>query len=336
MTQYDTVSEQPLFPTFWSIPNAVRIDGGKLLWTGDLSSAATLADHAIKISRDDRDLLKEFVQLSRAPARERPDRILDFTKKWGPLGLCERHGLPVFHGWFDRGTVKPVYAPEMLGFCPPGLHNSAWQQLVAMRKPDDTEAQAMEIVDKNRELIEGGELWEPLVVWEFYSRNADALLALARCVATNQPGNEVDWQAAIKRQPRQGESHGKLLAEALNRTWLFVARPQPYVSFDAGFSLHFVSSAITDPVVREGARMGVQPGWTGALFCELALRITTAMSDTTYGLARCCSCSDLYRPKRAPVLGRRNFCGKKECRRRTAMRLAKRDQRARETEGTPQ
>jgi DNA-directed RNA polymerase subunit RPC12/RpoP len=48
-------------------------------------------------------LLEEFVELASAPG----DEILAFAQKYGPLGLCKSHGMPVHHD--DRCAEAPAW-----------------------------------------------------------------------------------------------------------------------------------------------------------------------------------------------------------------------------------
>ena len=297
------------------------MDGRRLVWSGELSEAPL---------RNERRLLADFIALSEGPSDHLPRRVLDFAQQWGPLGLCEEHHLPMYHGEL-AGGVKSL-APD---HCPPGITGISETQLRELargantsgRKRPRTPEEWEQFIGEHPEVLANAEYWEDLSFWEWYSQHARSLLVLAADLRAGRPGHPHDWQAALNQQPLAGEDRNQLLAGRIN-WWLDVlGRPRLISVWRRGrFSLEIVNGWIAyRPWSGKGATLGVQAGWTGHLFTKLAVAIGSAVAGGT-GLVPCKSCGTYFRPKRST----QKYCTHEDCGRKAAVRNAVRRFRQRQ------
>jgi len=314
----------PLLPLL--VP-AVRIQRGELYWSAGWTAPLPAVSQPQSAER----ILEDFIQLADASDKE----ILRFAKKWGPLGLCRAHGLPVYHERKD-GQVGP---------CPPRLKVDQEHS----RKLDASNRAPMRLPDWPDELwsldfdelgghpskfsteslsaiIESAEFCEPIAKWKEYSRHARYLLALATELKAGASGNRVHWKTVLGRDPLPEEDRMALLVSGVN-VWMALGRPRPIVTIgaDGRPALWFVSGTIFDRLAPDRqTKLASQLGWSGGLFAVLAVRIASAVSGGG-GMIACSACGTLYSPTRSPVLGRDHFC--RNCGKKAAWKLAKRRMR---------
>ena len=81
----------------WPVPRGGRLDGESLIW-----EPAMVTDRLVTAAPG---LIEEFVRL------DSPSAIATFGKAWGPLGLCDQHGLPGSHRWQERRRREPPCGP---------------------------------------------------------------------------------------------------------------------------------------------------------------------------------------------------------------------------------
>jgi hypothetical protein len=81
----------------WSVPPGGRLESARLRWTWpDLANAPYMPQVTAAPG-----LLESFLHLSG------PAAIADFARRWGPLGLCDKHQLPGGHKWAQRPAAFP-------------------------------------------------------------------------------------------------------------------------------------------------------------------------------------------------------------------------------------
>jgi len=103
----------------WTTPAELRLDDGRLAWTGNAGAVVTARSG----------MLESFALL----ADQSDDRILHFAGDWGVLNICGQHGLPASHfpsrylEWLDEDSGL-VCRPAG-GVVDPWLHEplDAWR-----------------------------------------------------------------------------------------------------------------------------------------------------------------------------------------------------------------
>lgn len=167
---------------------------------------------------------------------------------------------------------------------------------------------------------EEGVCREPLAGWRQYVEQARALIAIAAALREGKEGSKEDWQALLKRYEDDGlalalaegqktsvKGRRSLLSDLANG-WLALTNARLSLTWDAAKSKW-------DLMMR------------GTTFALLAMQLVFAIAGH-HRLVTCDGCGRPYlREKRAPQMGRRNFCP--QCGKTVAARLRQRDRRVR-------
>jgi hypothetical protein len=265
----------------------VDVKNGSLLWRPQIV--------AVRTEREIQRLLWEFVKL----ADSSDETIETFARKWGPLGLCEKHHAALCHdAIYDQPESKPALRqmPDLFfaPICPPSIERK-------------------------------GVYSEPIEHWRRYSRRAGALVRVAGHVRLGQTAAPTDWQ--ILTGSDGPENPFVRLGGAFNLwAWLSDLRPTVAVHPRTGtLQLCLVSHSANFLPDLQG-RLGHAVGFRGGLFGALATHLLLATTGGA-GLAFCSNpdCRTLYRPSRIPAAGKLHFC--KDCGAKAARRLAKRRER---------
>jgi hypothetical protein len=262
----------------------------------------------VPVSRLDRVLI-DFVTLANATSR---DRFLEFARAYGPLFLCEKHGLPALH---------PTLPDEQVG--PSSLRGDICFPKLPSRG-DEVGDEVLEQIKTPPEFL------EDLEVWRYWARHALAVLKLASQLKGGKSGKSDDWLTAVGVNPANNRERPPMLARAVRR-WLRAApRPQmDLVATDSGrLEVRFISGMSANGLAALRAAIGnrgpLESVYLGGIFSVLAERLTAAVSGGT-GKAICSGCAEFFDPPRAPALGRHRFC--KKCGKRASWRLSKREAR---------
>lgn len=250
--------------------------------------------------------LDEFIKLADAP----PERVRDFARRWGVLGICA-HGDPYPHRSGPDGGCHPLGVPTLgPAFDPSG--SLAWDalrpwyryarkaraivsaaaRLYANEAPDD---------DDWRE-IEGG----------VFSREADALdQGLEQGLPPGVQEAQRRMEAAAKaRFDERFEQHmrprreipelaRRELADAVSE-WLGSAALLPRLRWDTGADSYVAIIAPRDPDFWSGTY--------GHLFGLLGIQLAAAVSSPLYHCSICSTVYGLEDDQNRPRRGQRRFC----------------------------
>lgn len=289
----DVFPDRPMQSGRVFVPARIQFEGAFLTWPwvphGD--------EKRVTYRQAKPGMLAGFVRLHRASDQE----ILAYARKWGVLGICERHGLPCSHNQYPYGPydgVKP---------CLP--------MLVTPLPREGSDFQ----------------VGEPLAHWRVWSRKAQAILNIGARLNQGKLARLEDWQA-LKDLHDSGlgeteqEPFMKNVAKARAELafeldgWISMGQVRPRISWKtdntrlkAQFSLDAVSSG---------------PNLFGLLALNIAVAIASGEGEK--GLAVCCACGESYPPKRRPDPNRRNYC--EDCGLKAAQREAAREYRRRQRE----
>lgn len=223
-----------------------------------------------------RDLLTQFRRLATGFSSE---RVLRFARAWGVLNICV-HDVSMYSQHF----VEPTVGGHL--FCRPRFHGSAegriWPQ---------------------------GEFSEPLLQWDLYTREADALyhsfarLELGRAL-DRRHARMLWWDQADEVMARSLEEQRSQLAGTMTVS-LLGAAVRPWLSWEGG------------------RRVGLvwYDGVLGAAWAQLY-----AIVGSSYAV--CSGCGRRFRPTQLPRTGDRTWCSREECRLRRSA-AASRDYRER-------
>ncbi len=212
-------------------------------------------------------MLKDFVQLF-----DKPDEaILAYSRRWGVLGICEEHGLPIDHGCLPRGGLKVS-------------SRHAW-------KYTDTE------------LLQGD--GDPIAAWRQFSEAANAILSIQASLNANDQPDKRLWQIALKPGPHPSisgvlddvywdaapwwnrQSDSKILIELCINRWMRLAGVFPQLD-SKDLSIRFSSA-----------------GLFGAIAVQLLLVV-----GGSEGWVICSNpkCHQIYDSPRRPKSHQRHFC----------------------------
>jgi hypothetical protein len=77
-------------PMRWRRPKRIQERDGQLTWVVDGDEVMTRTGHKY-------DPFFDFLDLANVKASDAPTAVLRYARRWGPLHLCARHGLPSSH-----------------------------------------------------------------------------------------------------------------------------------------------------------------------------------------------------------------------------------------------
>jgi hypothetical protein len=279
-------------PPLWLPP--VWLDGERLCW--GVKNWDTPRE--TKVPNFDR-LLPDFIALADGSSAT----ILKFARTYGPLALCAKHEMPLFH-------VQECTTPAVRSSRP---------------MPDLSSENVSE--QRNREFIEGIVFSSSLPPWRYWATYVRALLQLAAATKAGEPGEPRDWRTILDGEPTDDADRRQLLATCAN-TLLKLGRPTPSVTLgrDGNLQLAFVNygSVRTETGWAIAMRKGESP-LSGTLFAAIAVAAAASLASGR-ALMRCCQCRTIYTPRRSPGPGELNFC--RDCGARASWRLSKQRQRA--------
>ena len=81
------------------VPDVVNVVSGNLVYQGGTGRPPGPT------------MLRAFLALDRIPADQFADQVAAFVRQWGPLRLCEAHGLPFSHTVARRGDLCAIRSP---------------------------------------------------------------------------------------------------------------------------------------------------------------------------------------------------------------------------------
>ncbi len=267
-------------PTPLEVPE-VRLDGRVLRYDRWL----------VKVKANVEGALEDFLKLEKAS----DDEIARFAKKWGPLRLCEVHGLFASHG----AVVPPAYSELDEGwtmFCPPNGGS-----------------------DKKQ--------FESLRHLKSYVAFAAGLIRIAKKLHHGDPLSSEDWRAVVSNHPlisiEEKQSAQDFEREVANRVKIRLRMKQPWeiVARDINTWLLLAGARPQCTARKGGIDLGLSGDPSTKLAGELGIQLMKAISRVE-GLALCAECGVPFIPRRRPVPGEDRYC--KNCGLRAAWRAAAR------------
>jgi hypothetical protein len=177
----DDEGRLPSFPSdMICIPAEVWVEGNWLRWLRHVDY--TVAPPA--------NVLSDFLNLSTA------EDVLKFARRWGILGLCEKHGFPGWHTIHDNDFGALKGRP-----CLPYVSNGAYG--------------------------------ERIDYWLFLVQRARAILDVAARLHLHQPGKEDDWMVILHpRHCEQSVAYQRRLLARLIDDWIRIGRVRPQFRWD--------------------------------------------------------------------------------------------------------
>jgi hypothetical protein len=286
--------------------------------------------------KTERGMLFNFLRLARAENKE----ILEYARRWGPLGMCAAHGLPVSH---PRDAKVPLVGARTAmrkvdraetGFCPPrtALETGPSPLLTAALHAQATHA------PKGQRRI-----YEPLGSWRQFALGSGALLKLCHSLWSRGPeriqardwadlfGPDDEWLDEIQLEVDRFQAQNspasslqrlrKVLLDKSPRLDRVSARKQIVRRLNEWLDLIRIQPRCVSPSTPRGRmKMELQGGPPlSALFTNLLMELAFAATGSKAVLT-CSSCSYLYQPKQKPRGGANRFCP--TCGRAAALRFA--------------
>lgn len=252
-------------------------------------------------------VLREFVVLAQASDEE----VAKFAGRFGPLGLCEQHGLPVHHNWATLGEHR-------LHGCGPGRRErvDAWRAFAlearllrefaeAFGRGDDTPEQLLDLAQQvgMREV--------------FDARSArDWVTELGIAPGIDTSDEEVERQTA-QQQNVEREVIASMLLRWVADRWLTFGEVRIRYRWDH-------ERATASPFLEA-------PGLFGLLATKLLADIVRLMEGKgdarSLNAVECAGCGRVFVPKAKPRPGQRSWCDDPECKKaaRTAADRARRE-----------
>ena len=247
-------------------------------WTDNDGIHWTPESVAVRTEEETDRLFYDFVMLANAP----DDRIGAFAKRWGVLGLCQKHGIPMCHHGDNEKTAPATQDVAGLGrVCPPRRS--------------------------------GADYVETFDDWRKFAIIADRTMTLARQLRQGEPGDPETWQIVYGRQPTAEDRMGTLAS--CFTLWLLFADLRPIIGASPGggaLRLWVVEYNAVNPrkVMDERGRLYPICGWRGGLFGLLATHLLLTTSGGPRSWAHCSNpdCRNLFVMRRHIPEGRNRFC----------------------------
>jgi predicted RNA-binding Zn-ribbon protein involved in translation (DUF1610 family) len=298
--------------------------------------------------KTERGMLFDFLLLAGAENKE----ILEYARRWGPLGMCAAHGLPISH---PRDAKVPLVGARTAmrkvgraetGYCPPRTALDAPAGSVLTRA---FHAQAT-LAPKGQDRI-----YEPIEWWRQFASGAGALLKLCHSLWNSdaepaEPIRAEDWAHLfgpddnrldqIQHDLDQFHAQNGPPSSLQRLRKLVLAKPH---CPDRPSARKEIVRRLNDwlDLIQIQPRCGPPPSPRGrikmelqggpplcALFANLLMELAFAATGSKAVLT-CSSCGYLYQPKQKPRGGVNRFCP--TCGRAAALRFASakyRNQRA--------
>ncbi len=164
------VMDGPSLAWGWFVPDEIRLEGSRLLWNFEPGKI-----HSVNPNRR---TLREKVLMSFSRLADVPDlEILEYARRWGPLGICKAHQLPIGH----QVTRVPSNLFIELACKPPMRGQWYFDRLDDWR---DYARQVTAILRLARECHKR----EPAPIDESQPRHSTA----------EKPGSKEDWETAVR------------------------------------------------------------------------------------------------------------------------------------------
>lgn len=272
--------------------SSYTVPTGLIMKDGKIYLSEVGRNHVVKPSYK---ILEDFVQLAYASDK----KILHYASKWGLLDLCEEHLMPASHDSY----CKPIIPSR---------------QVSIFVKEESAQKYRKELLSKG----------EPLKIWRYYARFAQAIIGIAANHQEEKLGNNFDWARL------HSDRYGFLGSELMNNEDKDISSFTDKLMFEKKLICYGVNIWLNQGNVRpilqyiEGKPVIVfecdNP--YGKLFANLAIQLMMVATQTS-GVAFCSACNKSYIPKRRPREGERHYCP--ECGKRAAWRDAQADKRKR-------
>jgi hypothetical protein len=208
---------------------------------------------------------------------------LELAHQFGPLGLCEKHGLPLCHGSNGEGDENPNLksphlAAEGLGanICPPRL------------EPD---------VMKNGLPVYS----EPIEGWRGWARRAVAQQLLHDELRHGGLGQSELWTQAAgpSFKPPTNRQDATVQLISLFEIWRWAADVRLKMGCDPDGTLRSWPVSFTSTFVTTDGLINQSIGYLGGLFGFIGIHLMLAPAPGV-GIAKCDGCPRVYWLKRKP------------------------------------
>jgi hypothetical protein len=285
---------RPLIGDYVSMPRHLELRGARLLYSGNQWFKY------IDASR----LLDRFIGLSDQFSSDRD--ILAFARQYGPLYLCEHHGLAIYHKplLMNRSPLGPS---PIFGIDEPFKYRWCKAKLEC----------------RNPEMFS-----EPLETWRVLAARAANLLLVANTIRLQGDAPLELWEKVDGFGERFGERYGSVWA-FLNNPWNRLAADLDYwmVAAEVGIRIDAEGQSVV-------ASLASNP-FASSVFALIAVQLLLAITRSE-GLAACSGCGAPFISNRQPLAGKRvgrwlakrNYC--RNCREaKIPQRDAARDYRKR-------
>ena len=291
---------RPLIGNYATVPARLELHGSRLLYSAEG-----------RLRRlDTARLLDDFVALADVDATQRD--ILEFAKRYGPLYLCDRHGIAAYHkpllmsfSALGPAPIAGVDEPFKYAWCEPRVERSNPRTL-------------SEPTGRLREL----------------AARAKSLLLAAHAVRLRGDASPELWEKADGFRGSFSKGYGAV--------WAYL--DEPWSRLAANLDYWMAAGDVCLRVRAEGrslvAFLGSNP-FVNSAFGLLAIQLLLAITRSE-GLATCAGCGAPFVSGRQPLAGRRvgrsiarrNYC--QDCRdRKVPQRDAARDYRKRSRRRRP-
>lgn len=242
----------------WRRPKRVLVRDGLLTWAAD-------GDRVMTRTGGRYDPFFDFLDLANVGSRQAPRAVLQYARRWGPLHLCARHGLPSSHtGTWLVGTEARA--------CPPRRR--------------------------------GQEHSEPISLWIEFATEAQSIL-LARAdwsLAGKRPSLVIPTGGGVFAVPGSGSSDlrdvrpNRKAASLAGRTGIV---GEGLITLPSSASIavavrRWLALGAVYPLVRSSGRAFTVGFQADTLFGALALRLAGDLENAN-PLVRCEFCGVLYR-----------------------------------------
>jgi hypothetical protein len=271
--------EKPLVSDELQIPKSLTLKAGLLQFSATIG---------MRVAPNAAGLLTDFAALGNADDRE----IFRYAKRFGPLGLCEKHNFPVLHNaqpcWPKR-VETGVFAES----------TTAWRRYAKRVNAILSIAVAMR-----------GDKMGALDDWQ-------TLLSAGAKAISSSSAKHRTWLLALAVNGLIENAQPKLLV------YPDAAKDRLQIVF-AGVSMMAGLRLLNQPDILATKDEALWLPSAGNLLAVIALQTAMAVASHA-GLAKCADCGDLYRPVRALPLNKLHFCPK--CGRKASRKLYMRRER---------
>jgi hypothetical protein len=253
---------RPMIAGLIPVPTNLRLRGQRLVYSVERKFKRVQTEQ----------LLDQFIALS--GGLRVPDDVLSFAECYGPLYLCDRHGIAAYHMplLMNQGALGPAPIstdePFKYDWCGPRLDS---------RKP--------------------GNLSEPIEGWFKLANRASSLLSAANMVRLHGDAPPELWE--------QVDGYKGSFEQKSGARWRYL--DDPHERLAANLQKWLVTADVHFRVEAQGksltASLGPSP-LTSSSFALIAIQLLLAIMRSE-GLASCSSCAMPYVLNRRPLSGRR-------------------------------